>query len=134
MPAGQFRRAYLFHRFVIKLPRIRNLSGGLRSNRWEREIWRKWRLKFPQCTDLCPVLVADPLGLFVVMPRASQPVTETEADEFSANDPYPGRDCEGKIEDLGYLDGRVVALDYGLPYADLVAKRRTYLRKLSETA
>ena len=134
MPVGTFRRVFPFYRAVIKVPRIRKLSAGLRCNRWEREIWRKWRPRFPQWTMLCPVVAAGPFGLFLVMRKASQPVTEHEADEFVKNAPYPDTDCEGKPADLGRIDGRVVALDYGLSDADVVVERRRYLRERVEIA
>jgi hypothetical protein len=66
--------------------------------------------------------------LVVVMPRAVQPVTEAELDAADP-DHYPDITAESKPEDFGRMDGRVVALDYGLPYADMVRERRAHFRK-----
>ncbi|MDE2137026.1 MAG: hypothetical protein KGJ68_06280 [Gammaproteobacteria bacterium] len=97
----------------------------MRCNRWEREMWRVWRLKFAKWECLCPVLLADPFGLVVVMPRASTGPTAEEI-ERAKPDHYPDITCEWKPEDCGLLDGRLVALDYGLPWADSVRERRAY--------
>lgn len=75
--------------------------------------------------NLCPVLFADPFGLLVVMPRAAQPVTPLEADE-ARGDHYPDITSETKAIDFGKFKGMVVALDYGLPYPDMVRERRKY--------
>jgi hypothetical protein len=124
MPVGTFRRVVLVDRLAFKLPRFKNFSRGMRSNRWERELWRVWRRKFGW-ENLCPVLFADPIGLIVVMPRAI-PVSR---DDVLAADPdyYPTPTEEySKPEDYGRLNGAVVILDYGLPDTDLVDDRRAY--------
>ena len=59
------------------------------------------------------------------MPRATQPVTF--ADVVGATpDYYPDITSETKPEDFGRVGGRVLALDYGLPFADQVRERRAY--------
>ena len=72
-----------------------------------------------------PDSFADPFGFFVVMARAAQPVT---SEEVRAADPdyYPGITAETKPEDYGRLNGRIVAVDYGWPDADMVEHRRAY--------
>jgi hypothetical protein len=124
MPRGVFRRVLLIGPWAVKLPRWRNFSKGLRCNRWEREMWQVWQPHF-NWTYLCPVLLADPAGLIVVMPRASQPVSDNEA-EAAADDAHPSVNCESKAADHGRLGDRVVALDYGLPDEDMVLERRQY--------
>lgn len=87
-------------------------------------MWRVWRLKY-RWENLCPVLFADPLGLIVVMRR----VAPVSWDEVTAENPdyYPSPTDEySKPEDYGRLDGKVVAVDYGLPDEDLVRNRRDY--------
>jgi hypothetical protein len=126
MPHGDFRRVILIGRIALKFPRLRNLTKGLRCNRWEREMWRTWRPVFGW-KNLCPVIFADPLGLVVVMPRAMQPVTADEVDAETP-DSYPDTTSETKPDDFGRVEGRLLALDYGLPYADMVAERRAYYR------
>jgi hypothetical protein len=93
-------------------------------------MWRIWRPVFGW-TNLCPVTFADPLGLLVVMPRAAQPVTFEEV-VAATPDCYPDTTCETKPEDFGRLGDRVVALDYGLPDADMVCERRAYYRRMAK--
>lgn len=130
MPSGVFRQVILVGRFAVKLPRFRNVSSGLRCNRWEREMWRIWRPIF-RWKNLCPIKYADPLGVLVVMPRAAQPVTPEDV-VAATPDYYPETTSETKPEDFGRLGGCVVALDYGLPDADMVRERRAYYVQMSE--
>jgi hypothetical protein len=96
---------------------------AMRCNRWEREMWFHWRPLFKWRT-LCPIHFADPLGVLVVMPKAIQPVADSAVKALP--DYYPGVTAELKSDDYGYVGGQLVALDYGLPYADSVRERRTY--------
>jgi hypothetical protein len=66
---GSNRRVLLTAHYAIKFPRLRHPMCGLRSNRWEREMWYRWRPIF-EWDQLCPVLFADRFGIVVVMPRA----------------------------------------------------------------
>lgn len=124
MSAGTYRRVLLIGNVAIKTPRLTHFFSGLRCNRWEQEMWRVWRPAFGW-TNLCPVRFADPLGLILVMPRASQPVT---FDEIVTNTPdqYPDTTAEYKPENFGKLGSSVLALDYGLPDARIVRERRAY--------
>lgn len=128
MLAGVFRRVLTLGAVAVKLPRLAHFRGGMRSNRWEREMWRTWRPYFGWNT-LCPVLFADPVGLVLVMARAEQPITQTEFE--SLPDAYPGITAEAKLQDYGRCGGRVVAVDYGLWDAHDVAQRRDYYRSFA---
>jgi hypothetical protein len=123
MPKGVFRRVVLLGQYAFKLPRWQQFAAGMRSNRWEREMWQRWRPRF-QWSTLCPVIYADPFGLLVVMPRAVQPVPQDQVDALP--DYYPDITAETKHEDFGLLGGSIVALDYGLPFEDAVLERRNY--------
>jgi hypothetical protein len=123
MPKGTFRRVVLLGRYAFKLPRWQQFAAGMRSNRWEREMWQRWRPRF-QWSTLCPVICADPFGLLVVMPRAKQPVPQEQVD--ARPDYYPDITAETKHEDYGLLNDLVVALDYGLPFKDALLERRSY--------
>ena len=123
MPKGVFRRVVLLGKYAFKLPRWQQFTAGMRSNRWEREMWFHWRPRF-QWKTLCPVIYSDPLGLLIVMPRATQPVPQDKVDALP--DYYPEITPETKHEDFGMLGGTIVALDYGLPFEDAVRERRTY--------
>ena len=87
-------------------------------------MWQKWRPIFGW-ENLCPIKFADPFGLVVVMPRAEQPVS---FDDVLAATPdyYPDITAETKPEDYGRVEQRIVALDYGLPDADMISERRIY--------
>jgi hypothetical protein len=124
MPSGVYRRVILVGQFAVKVPRIRNVLAGLRCNRWEREMWHTWRPIFGW-KNLCPIKFADPLGVFVVMPRATQPVTFEDV-VAATPDYYPDITSETKPEDFGRVGKRVLVLDYGLPDSDMVAERRAY--------
>ena len=92
-------------------------------------MWKIWRLKFGW-SNLCPILFADPLGFVVVMPKAAQPVTFEQVLQADPDD-WPDITAESKPEDYGFIDNRLYALDYGLPDADLVKKKRAYFRDTS---
>ena len=62
------------------------------------------------------------------MRKAKQPVTDEDLEAFHEDRPYPDYIVECKESDHGYLDGRVVTLDYGYPDEDMVAAQRTYYR------
>jgi len=89
-------------------------------------MWKIWRPIF-EWETLCPVLIADPLGIIVVMPRASQPVTHSEVDAMP--DHYPDTTSETKVEDHGRIGDAVVSVDYGLPDREMVKSRRAYYRQ-----
>ena len=130
MPTGVFRHAWRTRRLAVKFPRLRNFRAGLCCNRWEREMWSKWRRRFGWA-NLCPVLCADPFGLVVVMRRAIQPITLEEV-VTADRDYYPDIDVEYKPENWGRLRDRVVCVDYGKPYKTDVAERRNYLSKFPD--
>lgn len=92
-------------------------------------MWRRWRPVF-QWENLCPILFADPLGLVVVMPRARQPVTDDEI-KAATNDCFPEPTYEYKAQDFGRVNGRVLALDYGLPRLDTISEARQYYDQMS---
>jgi hypothetical protein len=95
-------------------------------------MWFRWRPVFGW-PNLCPILFADPFGLVVVMPRAEQPVSSAEA-HMAAGDFYPDITAETKPQDYGRVGNAVLALDYGLPWADTVRDRRTYYRRMETSA
>jgi hypothetical protein len=111
--SGTYRVVVLIRRWALKLPRVRHFGAGLLANRRERMLARTG---WPQ---LCPVLLADPLGLFLVM-RRTRPLTDKEwadlgpfgvVDLFTRSvEIIPG---EAKRSSVGVLDdGRVVIIDY----------------------
>jgi hypothetical protein len=67
MPYGAFRYVFRFGRVAVKVPRPTRLAAAMHCNRWEREMWQRWRLKF-RWPHLCPIHFADRFGFVVVMP------------------------------------------------------------------
>nr|CEN54974.1 putative integron gene cassette protein [uncultured bacterium] len=130
MPKGAFRRVILIGSWAIKFPRFKNIANGLRCNRWEREVWIRWRPIFGW-DGLCPILAADPLGLIVIMARAKQPVSAEEADA-SIQDDRPAIWRELKPQDYGRIGDKVVVLDYGIPFLDMVTHERRYLLEVAK--
>lgn len=88
-------------------------------------MWRTWRPVFGWGT-LCPVFFGDPFGFVLVMARAQQPIAH--ADIECLPDAYPDVTAESKSQDYGRVNGRVVAVDYGLPDPQLARHRREYYR------
>jgi hypothetical protein len=94
-------------------------------------MWRTWRRKF-KWSHLCPVKFAGPFGTFLVMARATQPVTLSEIIDADP-DCYPDIHVEYKPENWGRLNGRIVAVDYGIWDACEVLKQRKYLKSFPAT-
>jgi len=114
---GATRTVLLIGNVAIKVPRLfswaacwRNFLLGLIANMQEAE-WG--RTGYP---EFCPVLFSIPGGFMVVMRRAD-PLTQEQYDaidfEAFAKKPDYYVFVEPKIENMGLLDGRVVAVDYG---------------------
>jgi hypothetical protein len=104
---------------AVKFPRNK---WGARCNVFEAKLYESttpWRRKL-----LCPVIWCAPKGILLVM-RAATPVTEEEFDcaddrkELPDWKPVPAskevtpfEEGEDKFADFGWLDGRIVAMDY----------------------
>lgn len=110
---GCSRQVLLIGRFAIKLPqtgyRWRNFVNGLLHNMNERDRWRWTRDR-----RLCPVLWGDPFGFVLIMRRAE---TLRDGERTKAELAAQFRDelirVEPKPCSFGWLDGRLVAVDYG---------------------
>jgi hypothetical protein len=72
-------------------------------------MWRTWRPVFGW-NNLCPIVFSDPVGIVVVMPRATQPVTLEQVVAATPNY-YPDTTSETKPADFGLVGNRVLALD-----------------------
>ena len=107
---GTTRTVLLIGRWAIKFPSAvewRLFLQGLLGNLQERQFWTtKW-------PELCPVLFGCPGGWFLIMRRAI-PLTREDYENFK------GFDCEDrivpvemKLDSFGWIDGKIVAVDYG---------------------
>jgi hypothetical protein len=126
---GDFRCVVLISRYAIKLPRPKWWRFGRRCNRWEREMWQVWRPRFPQWGGLlCPILFADRFGLIVLMRRACTPIAQHDFMPLDER-PFPDTTTEVKSENLGWLDGHVVEIDYALADQNTIDEQRAYYTK-----
>ncbi len=113
---GATRCVFLAGNYAVKIPRMhtwRNFLYGLLANMQEIE---KHNAKYP---GLCPLLWYLPGGFINIMPRA-QPITDEyyeligeaywtkwgDTDDYYVN-------VENKICSFGWLNGAIVAVDYG---------------------
>ena len=113
---GITRIVFLTRRYAFKVPNFmygyRFFLRGLLANLQEKDVYG-WAYRK---VDLCPVRFAFPLGLLVVMPRV-RVMTDAEFLKFDYQEwsERAGRyiTVEDKESSFGWLDGRVVAIDYG---------------------
>lgn len=100
--------------------KIARHAGGRRRNLFEAELYRTCQ-PFRQ-EMLCPVLTCS-AGGGVLVARAATPLTESEAKSFRETHSFPDWDyCppdqpspfEPKASDWGWLNGKLVALDYSV--------------------
>jgi hypothetical protein len=113
--AGTTRLTVCVGRYALKFGRWRR---GRDANRRE---WIEWDRATPERREmLCPILWAAPFGLVNIMRRAV-PLTRDDQLRRLATDDFPDWDYmpggpkdpfEHKESDWGYLEGRLVALDY----------------------
>jgi hypothetical protein len=111
--SGCTRIVILTKQYAIKVPNVcdyRMFLNGLLANLTE-SLWRRW-----PCAECCPVLFALPFGLMVVMPRVRL-MTDAEFldfdyEGFTRKESYSIA-VENKSNSFGWLDGKVVAIDYG---------------------
>ncbi len=120
---GSTRTVVTFGPLAFKFARGKK---GMRCNRHEADLYR--RSSLPRRAMLCPVLWCSRPGLVSIMRRASTPATQGELDERKAvawlewDYAGPGDDghpFEWKPSDWGYLDGRIVAVDYAASVGEL---------------
>lgn len=112
--SGVSRSVLLVGPLAVKVPFLgswKRFLYGLLSNLHERQEARR---RLPRT---CPVLLSDPLGLLVLMPRCAPlpegALTPELYQEFTA----AGVQAEPKPCSFGVLRGEVVALDYHGNYA-----------------
>ena len=94
-------------------------KNGMRCNRHEADLYRRSSAR--RRSMLCPVLWCSRPAFVSIMRRATTPVTKGALDERKgvawlewdyAGPSDDGLPFEWKPSDWGYLDGRVVAVDY----------------------
>jgi hypothetical protein len=113
---GSTRTVVTFGRLAFKFGRGKN---GMRCNQHEADLYRRSSAR--RRSMLCPVLWCSHPAFVSIMRRATTPITKGALDERKgvawlewdyAGPSDDGLPFEWKPSDWGYLDGRVVALDY----------------------
>lgn len=112
LTTGISRTVYLVGPYAIKLPCARyswrHWLQGLLANLQERTWGRDGRPGF------CPVLLSDPLGLVVVMPRCRILERALPGLTYIAYREVLGVFAEPKADSWGWMpSGELVAVDYG---------------------
>jgi hypothetical protein len=113
MRSGATRHALLVGKYAIKIP--------IMNSGWEMFLCgilgNVQELKFHDCDPVfCPIVFSLPLGFLNVMLRVKE-LTEEEFDNL-VTDEFLGQHsvvipCEIKRSSFGWLDGQIVAIDYG---------------------
>lgn len=111
---GCTRIVFVCNRFVVKVPNFldgwRLFLCGLLANMQERTF------SATEWDELCPVLWSTPGGWLVVMQRARvmtrEEFMEFDFDSFISKPDYV-IPVEAKSNSFGYLNNKVVAIDYG---------------------
>jgi hypothetical protein len=106
---GTTRVVILCGAYAFKFPTFRSWTlflFGLLANMQEKLFSGVWE-------ELCPVVFAIPGGFCTVMKRA-QPIDESKWEELSQTIPeHIFNIAESKSINYGWLDGKIVAIDYG---------------------
>lgn len=104
---GITRVVILIGRWAIKIPRVNYGWGkfveGIENNRSERKYWKE-----SKSNEVCPTLFSL-WGLLNIMPRVRVCETKEEIECIPLDDWL-----DRKPDNLGYLNGKVVWIDY--PY------------------
>ena len=106
---GTTRTVFLIGRHAIKVPALvewRLFLKGLLANMQEV------RLHSIDPVNLCPAKTVLPGGFAIVMPRCS-PVTRVEFEEYDVLKQKIAVPVEAKMDSFGWLESRIVAVDYG---------------------
>lgn len=108
---GCTRMVLLIGPWAVKLPQVRygwrNFLFGLLANMQERRFWRDTRDE-----RLCPVVASLPGGWLVVMRRALE-LPEGARTKAELSQLVVGDLVEPKCSSFGWIDGFLVAIDYG---------------------
>ena len=112
---GSSRWVFVIGNFALKIPSLkswRRFLYGLLANMQELEFNT---MKEAQ-DKLCPIKFYFPLGFLVIMPKVrvlkDGELTMLQLQEFCINKTYV-IPAEHKCDSFGYLNGKLVAIDYG---------------------
>lgn len=112
---GSSRIVIFIAGYAFKFPyflRYENFLHGLIANMNERKFWKCKEMR----KYLCPVRFFLPFGFLIVMPKcrtlSDEEFNQEELKKFCDREAYK-IPAEIKQDSFGYLNGRLVAVDYG---------------------
>jgi hypothetical protein len=112
---GSTRTVLLIGKWAVKFPcwqyEWRHFLWGLLANHTEYIVSRMGH------AQVCPVLWTLPLQLIICMPRTTglslQEFMQFDYESFIKTEDERVIAVENKLDSFGWLDGRIVAVDYG---------------------
>lgn len=110
---GRTRVVILVGTIAIKLPKLNNwlqFLSGLSANCRE---YSRWEINKSANPPLCPVLFSSWGGFLNVMRRVDRTVYDSEWADLDIKSLNPYTYNDDIPENVGYLDGRLVMIDYG---------------------
>jgi len=115
MKKGATRWVLFIGKFAFKFPSLfgwKQFLWGLLANMQEKEFSKIKNMK----NKLCPVIFSLPLGFLIVMPKIQilkeGELTKEELIIFCISEEFLVP-AELKYDSFGYLNGKLVAVDYG---------------------
>lgn len=116
---GSSRLVLIFFQIAIKIPHPRryiDFLAGLRANYFEVQTYKFAKKGVFPIERLCPILFALPFGIMVIMKKAKILTSEDfglfDYSEF-CNLGHYRLPVEKKADSFGFLENRIVAVDYG---------------------
>lgn len=127
--SGSYRIVFMFKNCVIKIPKmyktflgkdynahkrisLKYFLQGIASNK--KEIY-KWHTFKDMRNVMCPILVHDILGLFLIMKRANTFTTDNLKEFNDMLEKYKKHPVfeDAKTDNIGVLKNKIVLIDYG---------------------
>lgn len=113
---GCYRKVFLLYSFAIKIPQFYSweiLLKGLLANIQEKQLSDFQNRNPKECHKFCPIIFSIRGGFLNIM-RCATSITDKEFEEL--DDGFfegVGTMVERKSNSLGWLDNKVVFIDYG---------------------
>lgn len=112
---GSSRWIFVIGTLIVKIPSLNSWRGFLHGLLGNMQEVKFSKMKEAQ-EKLCPIKFYIPFGFLVIMPKVrvlkNGELTVLQLQEFCANNTYV-IPAEYKCDSFGYLNGKLVAIDYG---------------------
>ena len=115
MKRGSTRWVLFIGNYAYKIPSLKNISQfkwGLIANKHESNFYKAYDKK----NKICPVVFSIPFGLLIVMPKIRVVKDNELSKEYlTQHCTEPGYiiPAELKCDSFGYLNSKLVVIDYG---------------------